>query len=86
MRLEAEAPEVLVAGGHATEAGGALAGELASLEPVPLGVVAKGVDCAVQLARRPQLGDLAEPQQCAVGVLAVLGRAVDDGAARRSTT
>ena len=76
--LEAEAPEVLVAGGNATETGRTVAGEFADLEPVPLGVVAKGVDYPVQLAGLPQLGDLAETQQRAVGVLAVLAHRLDE--------
>jgi len=65
-------------GGDATEARPALARELVGLEPVPLGIGAKGVDDPIELTRRAKLSHLAQSQQCAVRVLPVLTHSFDE--------
>ncbi len=78
VRLEAEAREVRMTGGDSTETRTTLAGELTCLEPVALGVGAKGVDDPVQLPRGAQLADLSQTKQRAVGVLAVFSHRLDE--------
>ncbi len=77
VRLQAETAEVRVARGHGTEARPARAGQLTGLEPVPFCIGTKGIDDPVDLTRGTQLAHLAETQQRAMGILAVLAHHLD---------
>ena len=76
--VEAQATEVGPDSRCGTEARRALAGQLSSLEPVPLRVGTKRPDDPVYLPARAQLGDLAEAQERAVGVAAILPDGLDE--------
>ena len=76
--VEAQATEVGPDRRCGTEARRALAGQLPRLEPVPLRVGTKRPDDPVYLPARAQLGDLAEAQERAVGVAAILPDGLDE--------
>jgi len=76
--VEAEATEVGPDRRCCPEARRALAGQLSSLEPVPLRVSTKRPDDPVYLPARAQLGDLPKAQERAVGVAAILPDGLDE--------
>ena len=78
MLVEAEATEVGPDSRCGTEARRALAGQLSSLEPRALCVGTKCPDDPVYLPARAQLGDLAEAQERAVGIVAILPDGLDE--------
>ena len=76
--VEAQATEVRPDRCCRTEARRAFAGQLTSLEPVPLRVGTKRPDDPVYLPARAQLGDLPKAQERAVGVATILPDSLDE--------